>query len=408
MSLEIALVSLLVIVSTLVAHRSMRRGMTVGVAQPSSLKRYPSITIIRPIRGLDVDIAGNLEEALTTGYPGDVETLFVFDDAADPAYAVAERVVRCHVERGRPGRAEVLVAGEPPLGLTGKLHAMAFGVRHARGELLAFCDSDTRPDRELLRELVEVLETTPDAGDTFAPVLVGAPARSAGDVGYALLINAWYGPAVARVAGPTGDLPFIMGQLMVFRRQTLSAIGGVECAAGQLVDDMWIGHCVRRAGLRNVMIRRRLSIVTGGMSLSDFVRLFRRWLLFSRNGLPSGFAGANWLRGVQVFAAMLCLVVAPYGTARWAIAPAMAAVVVWMASQLGLQRAFGGAPVPLRYAWVVLLVPLIAPVLFLSTILYPRVTWRGRSYALEPSARLAEGGAGSTFSVRARLGSPQT
>ena len=47
-----------------------------------------------------------------------------------------------------------------------------------------------------------------------------------------------------------GELPFIMGQLMVFRRPALRAIGGVACAEGQLVDDMYIGKRVHEAGFR--------------------------------------------------------------------------------------------------------------------------------------------------------------
>src|SRR5262249_45219221 len=156
--------------------------------------------------------------------------LFVFDDASDPAFAVAERVVRAHRETGGAGRAEVLVAGAPPDGITGKLNAVAFGGRRARGEPRAFWDSDTRPGCDVVRILVETLLAKKDTGDTFAPVVVRSTKRTAGDVGYELLINAWYGPSVALAAGPRRELPFIMGQLMVFRRETLRAIGGVECA----------------------------------------------------------------------------------------------------------------------------------------------------------------------------------
>ena len=63
------------------------------------------------------------------------------------------------------------------------------------------------------------------------------------------MLNMWYGASVATVSRRTGDLPFIMGQLMVFRRECLRDIGGVACAKGELVDDMAIGRCVAREGL---------------------------------------------------------------------------------------------------------------------------------------------------------------
>jgi len=50
-------------------------------------KRLPSITVIRPVRGLDVEADKNLAAALDNEYPGEVETIFVFDDDLDPALA---------------------------------------------------------------------------------------------------------------------------------------------------------------------------------------------------------------------------------------------------------------------------------------------------------------------------------
>ncbi len=167
--------------------------------------------------------------------------------AHDPAYPHA----LCAVEHGPNAR--VLLAGPPPPGRTGKLNAMIVGLAAARGELVAFGDSDTHPDRDVLRLLVEALHDDGGAGVAFAPVVVHRPARTAGDVGYALLINAWYGASVAMMR-KSGSLPFIMGQLMVWRRSALDAIGGLTVAEGQLVDDMYLGRRVSKAGLRNVMI----------------------------------------------------------------------------------------------------------------------------------------------------------
>src|ERR1700753_680528 len=84
------------------------------------LVRYPSVTIVRPVRGRDVGAEDNFRAALDTGYPGDVETVFVFDDQNDPGLPVARQVVAEHRAARRPGRADVVVAGSPPPGRTGK------------------------------------------------------------------------------------------------------------------------------------------------------------------------------------------------------------------------------------------------------------------------------------------------
>src|SRR6185437_2764792 len=76
------------------------------------------------------------------------------------------------------------------------------------------------------------------------------------------------------------------------------------------VDDMYLGACVQRAGFRNVMIPHPLAVTTGGMSLGAFVKLFRRWLLFSQSGLPGGFTGRSWLRGLALGAALVVFLAA--------------------------------------------------------------------------------------------------
>ena len=371
-------------------HRVLSRALRRKPTPAQRLHTYPSVTVVRPVRGADVGCEQNFTAALDTGYPGDVETLFVFDDESDPGYPIACAVVRRHRDAGRAGTAEVLVAGPPPVGRTGKLNAMIAGERAARHQLIAFGDSDTRPDREVLRVLVEELLLTPGAGDTFAPVVVNCPAQKAGDVGYGMLINGWYGPSVAltaRAAG--GDVPFIMGQLMVFKREALAAIGGCACAQGQLVDDMYIGTCVARAGYKNIMTEHPLYITTGGMSLAGFIKLFRRWLLFSRNGLPGSFTWPMWVRGLEFWLGFLSMTLALLtGHYLVALLPA-AALLAFSASLVNLQRKFGGAPIRGLHLLVPFVIPMVAPLEVASNLVNRSVDWRGRAYSLDTQARLA-------------------
>lgn len=351
------------------------------------LERCPSISIIRPIRGLDVELGENLRAALDTGYPGEVETLFVFDEESDPGLPVAREVVAEHAASHRAGAARVLVAGPPPSGITGKLNAMLYACEQASGELIAFGDSDTRPDRKLLRLLVETLLTgAPRVGCTFAPVVVGG-IRTAGDVGYAMMLNSLYGPAAARAAGETGELPFIMGQIMVFTREALDAIGGVGCAAGQLVDDMYIGQCVNRAGFTNVMVTHPLPIVTGGLSFDAFLKVYRRWIMFSRNGLSFAFTWPLWTIAVCFVLSLFVLGFA-LNAGQWLAAGLAAAVVVFQGlSADGLQQRFGGGRVPLRHAWMFWTLFLMAPFI-IASMARRDLGWRGRTYQLAFTTRL--------------------
>jgi ceramide glucosyltransferase len=160
-------------------------------------------------------------------------------------------------------------------------------------------------------------------------------------VGYELLMNAWYGPTVL-AAEPRGELDFIMGQLMVCRRQALDSVGGVGVAEGQFVDDMYIGRALWNAGWKNVVIESPLRIVIGGMGPLQFFRTFRRWILFSEGGLSFRFTWPNWVRGVSCWVAWAVLAVALATGHLAAAATALLPIAFSVFTQASLQRASHG------------------------------------------------------------------
>lgn len=364
-------------------ERAVSRIHPIAPAPP----RYPSLTVVRPIRGVDVGAADNVRALLASEYPAPLELLFVFDDERDPGVVVVTDVLA--ESPLAPGvTACVLYSGAPPAGRTGKLHAMVLGAREARGELIGFSDSDTRVDRDLLRVLVNELLANPDAGDVFAPARADGPASTAGDVGYALLLNVWYGAPAAALAGEARTLPFIMGQIMIFRREALAAIGGVESADGQLVDDMYLGQRMVAAGWRNVIVDRPLHIVTGGMGVRDFLRLMRRWVLFSRSGLPARLTRPAYVHGGAIWLAIVVTAVGAWCGWWTAVAIGVAALVAACTSDRALYAALGGAPLPRRFVWMTIAIALAGPFVAGSMWFNHHVDWRGQDYAIDDEGRL--------------------
>lgn len=372
-------------------HRQQRAALR-GRAMPARLERYPSVTVIRPIRGLDAGAEENIAAALQNGYPGSVQTIFVFDDASEPALPLVREAIARHRAASLPGAASVAFAGAPPRGRTGKLNAMIAGLREAHGEVIVFADSDIRPDRDALRVLVETLCSAPEVGSAFAPVVVSQPARGPGDVGYALLLNGLYGPAAAASTVKNGgQLPFIMGQFMAFKRGTLDAIGGLECADGQLVDDMYLGMRVKAAGYRNEVSPHSVPIIQEGMTVGEFARTFVRWITFSRSGLPGrDFKLASWLRGTVYWVGLLASL-ATLVAGNWLLALVLLLAPLTVSASISrLHVAIGGSPLTLGHQWIAFGLLLAAPAVYFSVFTRRQVTWRGREYALNGDARLAE------------------
>jgi ceramide glucosyltransferase len=384
LTFTLALFGVALCVRILSSHRRMWRLLAPAALGPSSAVAYPSLTVIRPIKGLDVGARENTEALLAQDYPGEVQFLFVFDTSTDPAYAlVSERVAASHKN------ARVLLAGARPARRTGKLHAMIVGMAQAQGELVAFSDSDSRPLPSLLRQLVAELQARPDAGASFAPAVTQGDPRSFAEMVYGLMINSWYGAAAAEQAGERRELPFIMGQVMVLRRDALGAIGGLESAEGQLVDDMYLGARIADAGYKNVMVQAPLHLVTGPLSLRALLSLLRKWMAFSRSGLPASFVRRNFVRGAELGLALVGTL-ATLALDMPALAlPFGAALGLWIYSQIMLYGRLSGAKAPLRFAWVPLVVPFLSGLLLASTRLSRVVEWRGQAYQLDARARLS-------------------
>jgi ceramide glucosyltransferase len=354
---------------------------------PRGGRRLPPMLVIRPVRGLEPGLRGNVTAALAQRYPGRLETIFVLDTPDDPAHPLLrERLARA------PGRARLVFAGAVRPGLTGKLHAMIQGMRAARepAPLVCFADSDTRPHPTLLASLARAVLAAPDIGAAFAPAVSVAPPRTAGDVGYGLLLDGIYGPEAALAMARAGSLPFIMGQTMVLRRRALDAAGGLGASAGQLVDDMDIGARLAHAGFRNVLAGPPVAVRSAGVTWSAFRSLARRWMAYSRTGIPLGaFAAPAAALGALFYGASLAAVAALALGAPGAAGLFAAAALAVPAALQGLRRRQGAAPVPLRLWWALPVALWVLPLLFLEGRRAHSVEWRGRRYVLDDAGRLA-------------------
>lgn len=357
-----------------------------------NLSEYPSVTVIRPIKDLDFGIRENVTAALDHGYPGEVETIFVFDDSDEPAYPIVVQEILNAQKREPKCDAKIIFSGNPPKGRTGKLNAMIAGYKFAKYDLVGFADSDIRQDRDTLKILVETLLTTPNAGSSFTPVYAASDIETFGDTGYSLMLNGLYGSAVALTALKNKyRFDFIMGQFMVFKREAIEAIGGLQSASGQLVDDMYIGKLVYNAGYDNIMAPKTMPIIQKGINASEFWKIYVKWLTFSRTGLDWSFKLSNMLRGVQFFVGFLVGVLLAYLGYFAAATVFMASAVAVSISISSLHTLLGGHKIPFRHFWTPFMLMLTVPFVLLSVLRRRKVTWRGRTYELNAKSSLATG-----------------
>ena len=358
--------------------------------EPAAPAAFPSVSIIRPIKGLDTGIQGNLRAAFHSGYAGDREILFVMDDEQEPAYPWVEQAIAEALHAQPSIKARIVLSGQPPANRTGKLNAMIAGLQAASHELVAFVDSDIREDENDLRVMVATLLADPRAGAVFPTVISMEPPETLGDVGYAVMVNGLYEPAALATAHLLGgELPFIMGHMMVLKREAITAIGGLESAEGQLVDDMFLGKRLKQFGFRNKLSSKPATIIQQGTSTGEFIQILIRWIAFSMTGLPLLTCKLpHWLTGVSFWIGLIVMVLAGMKGS-----PSLALLAGFLALSVGitindLHYRMAGTRIPWRYAWGSLLIWLASPDIYAQIWIKREVNWRGRVYSLNKAALL--------------------
>ncbi|KAJ2050931.1 Ceramide glucosyltransferase, partial [Coemansia sp. S2] len=93
-------------------------------------EHYPPVTIIRPLKGLDLGLRRTLESSFRQEYPGVVEILFAVEDPDDPAIGVANELIECYPKT----RARVLI-GQDNVGINPKINNMMKAFAQAHSDL---------------------------------------------------------------------------------------------------------------------------------------------------------------------------------------------------------------------------------------------------------------------------------
>ncbi len=197
----------------------------------------PPVAVIVACKGEDPGLDANLAALLDQDYPT-YRVIFALDDLDDPAHAVIRRMAA-------NARVPVsVVAATPVRTATGKAAALIRAAKEisAEDEVIAFMDSDARPPRHWLRDLVAPLQD-PAIGATTTyrwyahDRTLASAARSAWNAaGTNLLFNE--------------RLNFAWGGSSAIRRETFARTYIAAKWGSALSDDMILTQAVKGAGLR--------------------------------------------------------------------------------------------------------------------------------------------------------------
>lgn len=245
-------------------RRTSRRSLWIDPA------RLPPVTLLKPIKGLEEELAENLATFFALDYPAPIQIVFAATDAADPGLAVARQVARLH-----PHVETRFVIADPEFGLNPKVANLQSAVQLAKYDWLLQTDANVRVTPTFLRELVS--EAIATDADLVTSIVIGEGERSAAAVLDNLQLTAFTGPAVC-IAQEIAGVTCVIGKSMLLRHSDLDAFGGLSIVKDVLAEDFVLGETYQRAGKRVVLSNVRARNINVHSSLDKFLGRHTRWL----------------------------------------------------------------------------------------------------------------------------------
>jgi cellulose synthase/poly-beta-1,6-N-acetylglucosamine synthase-like glycosyltransferase len=197
----------------------------------------PFVSVIAPSRGLEAELEDNFRALLSQDYPA-YEVVFVFDRTDDPAVNILSEVSKDHVQTR-------LIFSGPATESGQKVHNLRVAVNEidAQSEVLVFVDTDARPGKSWLRQIVAPLADQSIAASTgyrwFVPLKGYLASR---------LRSVW-NASVASALGEDPQKNFCWGGSTAIRRTLFEELQIRERWRGTVSDDFTLTNVIKEAGL---------------------------------------------------------------------------------------------------------------------------------------------------------------
>jgi ceramide glucosyltransferase len=366
--------ALVVAVQGLAAAALARLRRRARAAAPAGAN-LPTVSIIKPLCGLDAALEENLESFFRQDYPAFYEMVFSFASTEDPALAVARRVADRH-----PHVPAVFVVDPREPGLNAKVNRLAFGLARARGAAFLLADGDVRVPPDFLSRAAALL-SEPSVG-LVSHLFRAVAGETLGARIEALYLDGILRPGTAAVALVLGR-PCVVGKAILLSRAAFQAIGGLAVLRDHLAEDFLLGELVAGAGYRVVLSPHEVETRLGARPASVAWQRHRRWAILRRRLGGASYAGEALSSPVPFVAGAVAASSGATGVVAaalllWGVRIAIEAAV--LSGEGGRIRAADIAAMPLR--------DLAAAALFWAGLFGRRTSWRGRRLLVGPRTLL--------------------
>jgi len=332
------------------------------------LDALPSVTIVRPLRGVEAFSRETAISGLELDYPR-CHTIFAVADADDPIVPLIEELIgRFGSDRARLITGDVAVSANP------KLNNCVKAWNAATTEWVILADSNVMMPRDYIQRMLSSWRS--DTG-----LVCSTPAGSRPLGFWAELECAFLNTFQARwqYAGEACGFGFAQGKSMLWNKSFLDSRGGIAVLGEEIAEDAAATKLVRRAGKHVHLVGQPFEQPLGRRSLHDVVQRQFRWARLRRVTFLPVFL-PEILSGPLLPVVLAAVALPAFGWSAW-LAPVLV-LLPWYAAELAL--AYGvGWYLSWRMPLALLIRDLVFPGVWVYAFLAGEVSWRGNAMKIK-------------------------
>jgi ceramide glucosyltransferase len=238
----------------------------------------PSVSIVRPLRGLECFSEETLASTFLLDYPS-YEIIFCVQRANDSIIPLVERLIAAHPHV--PAR---LLIGDDYVSVNPKLNNCVKGWEAARFDWIVLADSNVLMPRDYLQSMLAAF--LPNVGLVVSMPIGSRPRGFWAEVECAFLNTfeaRWqYGAEAVGVA-------FAQGKNMMWRREVLERAGGIRALGSEIAEDAASTKVIRSQGLKVRLVDMPFEQPLGARTAHEVYSRHVRWARLRRVTFPAFF-----------------------------------------------------------------------------------------------------------------------
>jgi len=234
----------------------------------SSVKTFPRVSILKPIKNSDDELEHNLETFFQLDYP-DFEIIFGIDSGEEKTYGILDKLKTKYPKID----VKIIPVGQKKV-LNPKVETLMAISKDCSGMLYWISDANTRVENDTLKNLVHEYATR-------GAKIVFSPVRGMGSKTFGSIVeNAYLSFYVSgNIIGAWKYIkkPVIIGKSMLVEKAALERLGGFEHFKQFLAEDQVMGDTFRK---NNMIVSTNLTWITNfnsHSSLRSFCSRISRW-----------------------------------------------------------------------------------------------------------------------------------